>query len=768
MVDAVDVQTIPLGGTDYAGNPLPPTAQFFTPKEGVPVTGQSAWGEYKPPDPAAADTAAAQDAGSAWTDYTPPEPEKPKRQQSAGEAAGRGAIQAATFGTAPAITGLAAASGIEARKPGPDDNPDTFFDPNPIRPVVGAAKLIANYFSEHPDQAVKDAYEKGRKDAEETQKQSSEQHPYAYTAGQLASTLATLPVTGGGGSAATVGGRLLQGIKSGTVGGGAFGAGESIGEGGSISDVLKGGAGGAAVGAVLGGAFGSTIEGVTGAAKKVASIRRAAIDSDAEAGSKVVSNLIADKPQVAKVSRDTAALQAGTEAGTPLYNVDFGGENTRALLRSATNLSPTARNVVVDKLGSRYKQQADRFSGWIRSRFGGHDSEADIDAIKALARKENAPAYRKSYAEGDREITSTELENLSSAPAVQDALSNAIKTWKNYAVRDGYGAMNPSVRWVNGGLQQTGSGLKAYPNLQLWDYAARELQDKAKKLGGTQEGALYNDLARMLKNELDKHVPSYKTAREGAAAFFKAGDASEAGKSFVTNNKISTAGAARALAKMTPAENELFRRSFASELANQIERSGYRSDVLNSLFVSSPRAVQRIRVALGEQGAKEFESLVRIEGIVNQARHALGNSTTARQLNEMGLASGAGILGTLEGLKGAINPVYLLAGAFVIGGKQAAHAIDEKVAVKVAEMLLSDNPAELARGYKIISQNPVMRDALRGAGEVGIRQIINYARPSGVAAAGATAYTKMRPGNAVQQIQEHADDQNLNAPEPVH
>jgi hypothetical protein len=157
-----------------------------------------------------------------------------------------------------------------------------------------------------------------------------------------------------------------------------------------------------------------------------------------------------------------------------------------------------------------------------------------------------------------------------------------------------------------------------------------------------------------------------------------------------------------------------------------------------------------------------------MEGIVNQARQALGNSTTARQLNEMGLAGGAGVAGAYESLKGVLNPAYLLAGAFVLGGKHAARAVDEKVAVKVAEMLLSHDPAELARGYKIISQNPVMRDALRGAGEVGIRQLINYARPSGVAAGAATAYMKMRPGNAVQQIQEHADDQNLNAPEPVH
>jgi hypothetical protein len=137
----------------------------------------------------------------------------------------------------------------------------------------------------------------------------------------------------------------------------------------------------------------------------------------------------------------------------------------------------------------------------------------------------------------------------------------------------------------------------------------------------------------------------------------------------------------------------------------------------------------------------------------------------AIQLNEAGLAGGAGILGAVESIKGAINPAYLLAGAFIIGGKQAAHVIDEKVAVKVAEMLLSHNPEELGRGYKIVSQNPVMRDALRAAGDVGIRQLINYARPSGVAAGAATAYMNMRGSdNPISQPQYDRGDQQYPGP----
>jgi hypothetical protein len=364
---------------------------------------------------------------------------------------------------------------------------------------------------------------------------------------------------------------------------------------------------------------------------------------------------------------------------------------------------------------------------------------------------------------------SPKLEQLLSGDAVPVAMQSAIKTGRDKAVAEGAGAFNPKVTFENGILKSNKKGgVPAYPDMKLWDYTQRELGDMGnalKRAGHDDKAATVFDLKRQLLEELDKLNPAFKEARGTAASFFKAGDALEAGANFVKDGTISTTQATRALAKMSPSEQELFRRSFAEELAGQIEKKGYSSNVLNSMFIDSPRATQRIKVALGEQGASEFEALVRIEGIVNRARNALGNSTTIRQLNEAGLAGGAGILGAVESIKGAINPAYLLAGAFIIGGKHAAHAIDEKVAVKVAEMLLSHNPEELARGYKIVSQNPVMRDALRAAGDVGIRQLINYARPSGVAAGAATAYMNMRGSdNPISQPQYDRGDQQYPSP----
>jgi hypothetical protein len=486
-------------------------------------------------------------------------------------------------------------------------------------------------------------------------------------------------------------------------------------------------------GAALGGVAGSTIEGLSHLGNRVASIYRGSKDAEQEASVKVLNAFRKDEPQVMRLANDKEGMDISRQAGTPVYPVDFGGGNTKALLRSATNISPTARNIAGEKIHSRYKQQADRFATWIRSTFGGHDMDADIEVIRDLARKENGPAYRKAYDEGDRQIWTPELERLTAAPYVQAALRKAISKWKNYAVRDGFGAANPPFRVENGGIIRVGGkGLPAYPNIQLWDYAARELQDAARAAApGSQTAGLYNDLARLLKNELDKQVPSYKAAREGAAAFFNARNAEEAGAKFVTDSSMHNATAARIVRAMKPAE-----------LANQIERSGYRSDVLNSLFVNSPRAVQRIKIALGDDGARKFEALVRVEGLLNETRFVLGNSSTVSQANDAGLAT-AGALTFFEGIKNVFNPTYIIAGALILGGKAAARDIDDKVATRVVEMLFSDNPRLVARGYEVISKNTVLRDALRKASDIGARQLINYLRPSGVGAAALTLGSKL-------------------------
>jgi hypothetical protein len=228
-----------------------------------------------------------------------------------------------------------------------------------------------------------------------------------------------------------------------------------------------------------------------------------------------------------------------------------------------------------------------------------------------------------------------------------------------------------------------------------------------------------------LRNELDTQVPAYKQVREGAASFFGAQDALEAGRNFVTA-RGENADYQRGLAKMNPAERGLFASGFASELAGKVHELRDAQNVLNQTFLTSPAAKERVNMALGPDKAKELEVYLRAETLADRLRGALGNSTTARQLHEMGLAAtgGAGLLAG-EGLEffrgeGGSNEGHALGMALAIGGAFAKHKSDvvqRSVARAVGEMLASQRPSGPRPGHqdRCAKQNP--DDALRAAGD---------------------------------------------------
>jgi hypothetical protein len=162
--------------------------------------------------------------------------------------------------------------------------------------------------------------------------------------------------------------------------------------------------------------------------------------------------------------------------------------------------------------------------------------------------------------------------------------------------------------------------------------------------------------------------------------------------------------------------------------------------VLDSIFLESPAAKRKIAMALGPERADRLEALLRAETLVDKARKSLGNSTTARQLKELGMSAGhglggAGAVGAFEFLQeGHVDPAHVIAGALVLGAaRHGAHAIDDRVARHVGELLVSNNARDLERGLAIVNKNPTMMNALRqatagtarvGAHDIGTRKAL--------------------------------------------
>lgn len=652
---------------------------------------------------------------------------------SAMRAAGEGYLDTASFGFRDEAKGLSEASGLPdwlggfrapsgAVRVGSEQLRGATYDSDPMgNPVVTDLA---------PDRGgpATQRYIEARDESRRTQEAAREQHPGAYIGGQVAGGVvgaAALPV----GTTAQGAGWLARAGRAagaGALAGGLYGAGS--GEG--LEDTLKQGAIGAGTGAVVGAVASPVLDVATWGAGKVASGIRSAYDiARAElrpstaieniAASRVLGAHAADAPAFTP-----AEAQAASAAGIPRTLADIGGENTRALARSAANISPDARAALTDVAQDRFAGQSTRASDFIKNLTGGQHA-ADVQArLEEVARATNKGAYAKAYQEGAGGLWSPELERLAGSDAVTAAMQRAATTARDESIVSGGGAFNPKITFTPDGRMQFNkgpTGVPTYPDLQYWDQVRRELSDAAQRAGrGTEEARRLGRFASALNTELDKLVPSYAEARSGAAAAFGAQDALEAGRNFVTAKGRNTEYAT-ALGKMSDPERDLFARGFASELADKIRELKGNQNVIKQAFLDSPASKQRILMALGPQRANELEMYLRAEGLADRLRGALGNSTTTRQLIESGLIAGAGGYGAYKVGQGDLTPGSIF-GAVLLGGaglygKYRLPQTQQAIAKRVGEMLVSNDPQILSRGVKTVARTQWLRDAMRAAGE---------------------------------------------------
>jgi hypothetical protein len=159
--------------------------------------------------------------------------------------------------------------------------------------------------------------------------------------------------------------------------------------------------------------------------------------------------------------------------------------------------------------------------------------------------------------------------------------------------------------------------------------------------------------------------------------------------------------------QMSPQEQDLFREGYASDWANRvIGNMSETRDITKAMF-NSPNERARAAAVFGPAGMEKIQARMTLETIMDGARKAMGNSTTARQLIEAGLAGGA-----LEGYLSGWDPTHMGAGFLsgagarkMVGSEMAAGArhligrVDARTARNVAGLLTSDDPAQLKRGF---------------------------------------------------------------------
>lgn len=664
---------------------------------------------------------------------SPEQPTKKEPTTTAGQAFGRGIMSGATFNFYDELNGLARAGGLDPEDPDVANALKSLF--------VGAYKK----FKGDPEAEKLYAEERDKRRAET--KTMQEEHPGASLAGNVVGGIA-IPV-GAAANAATLPGRIGRGAVAGTGIGALSGAGEAE----TVGDIPKGALAGGAVGAGIGAVAPPLVEGAVQAGRAVAqpviNTVRGAFNPENEAARRVVGAIERDiRADPTAASRLTPQeFNASRQSGGPATVMDLGGETTRGLARSAANTSPEGRQLLNTTINDRFEGQTGRVTDWLENTFNYPNAQAQQTALEQTARGVNRAAYRRAYQDGDTGVWSPELERLTSSPDVVAAMREAATKGKSRAVTEGFGGFNPGVTVDNGGIvtfQRGPTGQPTFPNLQFWDYTKRALDDAtnaARRAGRNEEASTLGNLARGLRDELDNIVPSYQQARAGAAHFFGAENALEAGQNFVRQS-LGNREARAAIARMSPTERQLFQDGFVSRFVETLNATGDRRSVLNQIG-ASPAAREKLHIALGPQRANELEAGLRVEGTMDLARSAVqGNSTTARQLAELGFAGGAGSLGAYGTYN--MDPSQMTTAAIMGGLLAGRRGIDQRVARQVATMLTSDNPAVLARGVQLVARSERLLDALRSAD----RRLINIGGVQGgaVNAGGVSRADEDQPG----------------------
>lgn len=574
-------------------------------------------------------------------------------------------------------------------------------------------EVIGRLMGQDPSQMRADL--RGRRDAR------TEQNPLSAASGGLAGNLAAF----GGAGATTAGARALgiSGAKLGqralnsAVSSGSVDVADKMIRGQSAADVINSGA----ISTVIGGAIpvvGGAIRAGLGAVgdkvmPTVNAVRNAPKEAERRFGLAVQRDKLADPSSLVGPVDEAVARQAGVS----LLNADRGGETTRALARSVANQNPEARSIIEKAASDRFAGQSQRASEFVRRIAGGAvDDIGYQQAIRDTARYVNKPAYDRAFnAPRAQAMWHEGFEQLMQAPAMQSAARQATTRGANRAAVEGFTPIRNPFRFGEDGrftLTKDAAGRVVTPSLQFWDQVKRNLDGmigKAERAGDRTQSADLMALKGHLVGMLDKTVDEYRMARQGAASYFGAEDAIEAGRKFAGTPRL-IPEARKAFEKFSGPEKAGFATGYASELIDRIKASGDRANVINQVF-KSQASRESMELVFGPQKLRHIEAYVRVEDLADRLRGAMGNSTTARQLVELGIGAGGGFAVTGGDWKGALGGAAAAKGARHLGQR-----IDDRVMQQIAKLLTSSDPADLKRAVANAAMSPPYMKKLEDLG----------------------------------------------------
>lgn len=383
---------------------------------------------------------------------------------------------------------------------------------------------------------------------------------------------------------------------------------------------------------------------------------------------------------------DAALSQAAAE-GQPVYTVaDAIGNPGQRMLSGVARSPGEGRQAVVDAMETRQAGQGRRVASQLDQAFKGEGTAAQNAAtIKDTARVVNANPYAKAYDEGEKAIWSPELERLGSAPAIENAMKGALNIWRDTAIADGYGAMNPRALVEKGELKFKPGGLNVFPNLQFWDYTKRVLDDEiatAVMAGADSKVRTLTKLKKTMVAELDKAVPSYADARSTAKGFFDIQDAIEAGTNAAKRGR--TEDTTQLFNSLNPEQQQAFRTGYVDPLIESTQGAAHGVNKARPL-INDATAVEFPAFA-AQSGEKLQRQLARENTMFETRNAALGGSKTADNVTDIADVNPSTVIDMVR------HPVVTGARHLVGSAVNAAMGRNEATRALIADALLRRAP----------------------------------------------------------------------------
>lgn len=465
-----------------------------------------------------------------------------------------------------------------------------------------------------------------------------------------ANVLGGLALGPGKAAAATFGGRVAQGVKAGAVAGGVAGAGE-----GSGLNRLDTAATGAAIGGAVGAALPALGRGLSIGQRGYAYVR----GLKGEGAKAQARKLLIDA--LRKDGLAPADINGIVNSGKPFVIADM-GPNTQALVASAGRHAGTGREGLQTFMEGRTAGQFGRISDDLSRTMGANGADfagtaADVAARRGAAAKAGYPA---AYAK-DGPALSAGAKEILDRPSGKAAVSAARRVMadKGKPVTDASGKYTVEM------LDQIQRAMR--------DRAAKMSGDRAAEMSGTVKD-LRAALIRELPADLRKVMDDYRAESELI-------DAMNSGFKFLRGEGDDVA---TAMAKMSPAEADMFRLGVARALRTKMGAKVDGGDI-SSMFANENMR-ERLRVVFKDEFAlQEFLQSVKTEKVMQETRNALlkGSQTAGRGVDDQAFRGGALGEAATDAAVDA-GSVGLVRAALNAGGRAAGHA-KERVLDGVSE-----------------------------------------------------------------------------------